>query len=110
MTRSYASYNVNVFERSSAGIPSHSRRQTRPSRPARRLYTAFPQHPKDPNALNWLFGVEQQLPGQFVTVINYSANRVNHQQAGVNFAAINENPAESVSRIFRTCLASGSCG
>ena len=26
-------------------------------------------------------------------VVNYSANRVNHQQAGVNFAAVNYNPA-----------------
>ena len=83
----YATYNVNVFQESLT-FP-----QTNPALPVgTQTVYSFPQHPKDPNALNWLVGVEQQLPAQFVTVINYSANRVNHQQAGVNFAAINENP------------------
>ena len=84
----YASYSVNVFQASfqfpSTSLPLPAGSQT--------VY-AFPQHPKDPNALNWLFGVEQQMPVQFVAVINYSANRVNHQQAGVNFASIDANPA-----------------
>jgi hypothetical protein len=83
----YASYSVNVFQESLT-IP-----QSNPALPAgTQTVYSFPHHPKDPNALNWLVGVEQQLPGQFVAVINYSANRVNHQQAGVNFAAINANP------------------
>jgi len=83
----YATYSVNVFQESLT-FP-----QSNPALPAgTQTVYSFPQHPKDPNALNWLVGVEQQLPAQFVTVINYSANRVNHQQAGVNFAAINENP------------------
>jgi hypothetical protein len=83
----YASYSVNVFQ---VGITYP---EANPALPAgTQTVYSFPHHPKDPNALNWLIGVEQQLPGQFVTVINYSANRVNHQQAGVNFAAINENP------------------
>ncbi len=84
----YASYSVNVFQ-ASFQFPS-----TNLSLPAgsQNVYS-FPQNPKDPNALNWLVGVEQQLPGQFVGVVNYSANRVNHQQAGVNFAAVNANPA-----------------
>ena len=83
----YASYSVNVFQ---VGITYP---EANPALPAgTQTVYSFPHHPKDPNALNWLIGVEQQLPGRFVTVINYSANRVNHQQAGVNFAAINENP------------------
>jgi len=83
----YASYSVNLFQENIT-YP-----EPNPALPAgTQTVYAFPQHPKDPNALNWLVGVEQQLPARFVTVINYSANRVNHQQAGVNFAAINENP------------------
>ena len=83
----YASYSVNVFQ---VGITYP---EPNPALPAgTQTVYSFPQHPKDPNALNWLVGFEQQLPARFVTVVNYSANRVNHQQAGVNFAAINENP------------------
>jgi hypothetical protein len=83
----YATYSVNLFQENIT-FP-----EPNPALPAgTQTVYSFPQHPKDPNALNWLVGVEQQLPGQFVTVINYSANRVNHQQAGVNFAAVNENP------------------
>lgn len=84
----YASYSVNVFQASfqfpSTNLPLPAGTQT--------VY-AFPRHPKDPNALNWLVGVEQQMPAQIIATINYSANRVNHQQAGVNFAAINANPS-----------------
>jgi hypothetical protein len=83
----YASYSVNLFQANfsfpSVNLPLPAGSQT--------VYQ-FPSNPKDPNALNWLFGVEQQFPGHFVTTINYSANRVNHQQAGVNFAAVNFNP------------------
>jgi hypothetical protein len=83
----YATYSVNLFQENLT-FP-----EPNPALPAgTQTVYSFPQHPKDPNALNWLVGVEQQLPARFVTVINYSANRVNHQQAGVNFAAINENP------------------
>lgn len=84
----YASYSVNVFQ-ASFKFPS----PTLALPPGSQTVYSFPTHPKDPNALNWLVGVEQQLPAQFVTVINYSANRVNHQQAGVNFASLNANPA-----------------
>jgi hypothetical protein len=89
----YASYNANVFDAFFGGYSIAFPAPNPPVPAGTQVVYAFPQHPKDPNALNWLFGVEQQLPGQFVTVINYSANRVIHQQAGVNFAAINENPA-----------------
>lgn len=84
----YASYSVNLFQASfsfpSPNLPLPAGSQT--------VYQ-FPSNPKDPNAVNWLVGVEQQLPGRFVTTLNYSANRVNHQQAGVNFAAVNLNPS-----------------
>ncbi len=89
----YASYNANVFDAFFGGYSIAFPSPNPPVAAGSQVVYAFPTHPKDPNALNWLFGVEQQLPGQTVMVINYSANRVNHQQAGVNFAAINENPA-----------------
>ena len=89
----YASYNVNVFDALFGGYSISFPAQNPPLPAGTQVLYSFPQHPKDPNALNYLFGVEQQMPAQLVAVINYSANRVNHQQAGVNFAAINENPS-----------------
>ncbi|HEX4156493.1 MAG TPA: carboxypeptidase regulatory-like domain-containing protein [Acidobacteriaceae bacterium] len=94
----YASYNVNVFTASSSlAFPAPN-----PSLLAgtQNVY-AFPTHPKDPSATNWLFGIEQQFPWQFVAVINYSANKAEHQQAGVNFAAINENPANTATSAYQ---------
>jgi hypothetical protein len=84
----YASYSVNLFQ-ASFSFPSNNL----PLPAGTQTVYQFPSHPKDPNAVNWLVGVEQQLPAHLVGVINYSANRVNHQQAGVNFAAVNYNPA-----------------
>lgn len=84
----YASYSVNLFQANFA-FPSQNLALPAGSQ----TVYQFPSNPKDPNALNWLFGVEQQLPARIVAVVNYSANRVNHQQAGVNFAALNNNPA-----------------
>jgi hypothetical protein len=50
----YASYSVNVFQESLT-IP-----QSNPALPAgTQTVYSFPHHPKDPNALNWLVGVEQ---------------------------------------------------
>ena len=53
----YASYSVNVFQAAfsfpSPNLPLPAGSQT--------VYQ-FPSNPKDPNALNYLFGVEQQLP------------------------------------------------
>lgn len=95
----YASYNVNVFDALFGGYSIAFPSPNPPVEAGTQNVYSFPTHPKDPNALNYLFGVEQQLPAQFVTVINYSANRVNHQQAGVNFAAINENPANPFSGV-----------
>ena len=99
----YASYNANVFDAFFGGYSIAFPSPNPPVSAGTQVVYSFPHSPKDPNALNWLFGVEQQLPGQFITVINYSANRVIHQQAGVNFAAINENPANpftGVSQVY----------
>jgi hypothetical protein len=65
----YASYSVNVFQ-ASFQFPSTNL----PLPPGSQTVYSFPRNPKDPNALNWLFGVEQQMPGQFIAVLNYSAN------------------------------------
>jgi hypothetical protein len=89
----YASYNVNVFNAFFGGYSIAFPSPNPALVPGTQVLYSFPRHPRDPNALNWLFGVEQQMPGQFVAILNYSANRVIHQQAGVNFAAINENPS-----------------
>ena len=88
----YASYSVNAFDAFFGGYSISYPAPNPPVSSGAQVVYSYPKHPKDPNALNWLFGVEQQLPGQFVGVVNYSANRVNHQQAGVNFAAVNVNP------------------
>lgn len=89
----YASYSANVFDALFGGYSIAFPASNPPLTAGTQVLYSFPQHPKDPNALNWLFGVEQQMPGQIIATINYSANRVNHQQAGVNFASINMNPS-----------------
>jgi Carboxypeptidase regulatory-like domain len=95
----YASYNVNLFDALFGGYSIAFPSPNPPIWPGTQNVYAFPQHPRDTNAVNWLAGVEQQLPEQFIMTLNYSANRVQHQQAGVNFAAINENPANTVTAI-----------
>lgn len=95
----YASYNVNLFDALFGGYSIAFPSPNPPIQAGTQNVYAFPQHPKDPTATNWLLGIEQQMPEQFVFVLNYSANRVQHQQAGVNFAAINENPANTVSGV-----------
>ena len=54
---------------------------------------AFPQNPKDPVATNWLFGVQQEVAHNTILTVNYVGNNVHHMQAGVDFAALNANPA-----------------
>jgi hypothetical protein len=95
----YASYNVNLFDALFGGYSIAYPSPNPPIEAGTQNVYAFPQHPHDTNAINWLFGIEQQLPMQFVLTANYSGNRVQHQQAGVNFAAINENPANTVTAI-----------
>lgn len=97
----YSSYNVNVFQAIFSNPPfSISFPSPNPALPAgTQDVTIFPTHPKDPYATNWLVGVEQQMPAHFVATINYSANNTHHMQAGVSFAAINLNPANTVTGV-----------
>ena len=83
-----ASYNVNLFQ-ATITYPSPN-----PPLPAgTQNVNAFPTHPKDQVANNWLFGIQQEIsPGTILTV-NYVGNNVHHMQAGVDFAALNANPA-----------------
>jgi len=54
---------------------------------------AFPQHPKDPVATNWLFDIQQEIARGTVLTLSYVGNNVHHMQAGVDFAGLNANPA-----------------
>ncbi len=94
----YASYSVNVFQAIFSNPPfSISYPSPTPQLPAgTQVVTIFPQHPRDPYATNWLLGLEQELPGRMIASFNYSANKTQHMQAGVSFAAINLNPANTV--------------
>ena len=103
----YASYNVNLFDAFFGGYSISFPSPNPPMTAGTQTLYSFPQHPKDPTALNWLFGVEQQLPAKFVMVMNYSANRVQHQQAGVNFAALNANPANTATGVPQKYTAYG---
>jgi len=67
----------------------------------------FPTNPRDPVSTNWLFGIEQQLAPETVLTINYTANRVQHTQAGVDFQALNMNPQSPNSNVGRPLAAKG---
>jgi hypothetical protein len=83
-----SSYNVNLFQ-ANITYPSPN-----PPLPAgTQNVNAFPQHPKDPVAANWLFGIQQEVARNTILTINYVGNNVHHMQAGVDFAALNANPA-----------------
>lgn len=58
----------------------------------------FPRNPKDPYSTNWLFGIQQEVAPNTVLTVNYTGNKVQHLQAGVDFAAINLNPANVVTQ------------
>lgn len=95
----YESYNVNVFDALFGGYSIAFPSPNPPMQAGTQVVSSFPKHPHDPTATNWLFGVEQQMPAHVVMTINYNANRVQHQQAGVNFAAINMNPSNTVTAV-----------
>lgn len=91
----FASYNVNVFQAIFAN-PPFSIAYPSPNPPliagTQNVY-AFPQHPHDPYSTNWLFGVQQEVAPETVLTVNYTGNEDHHMQAGVDFAALNANPA-----------------
>jgi len=84
----YQSYSVNVFQ-----VPL-AYPMTNPSLPAgtQNVYT-FPQNPHDPYSANWLVGIQQEVLPNTVLTVNYTANENHRQDAGVDFAAIDLNPA-----------------
>jgi hypothetical protein len=91
----YASYNVNVFQ-AIFGNPPFSIAYPSPNPPliagTQNVYV-FPQHPRDPYSTNWLFGIQQEIAPGTVLTMNYTGNEDHHMQAGVDFAALNANPA-----------------
>jgi hypothetical protein len=83
-----SSYNVNLFQ-ANITYPSPN-----PPLPAgTQNVNAFPTNPKDPVAANWLFGIQQEVARNTILTVNYVGNNVHHMQAGVDFAALNANPA-----------------
>jgi hypothetical protein len=92
-----SSYNVNVFQAIFANPPfSIDYPAPNPPLPAgTQNVNAFPQHPKDPVANNWLFDVQQEVARNTILTVSYVGNNVHHMQAGVDFAALNANPGNA---------------
>jgi Carboxypeptidase regulatory-like domain/TonB dependent receptor len=83
-----SSYSVNLFQ-AVITYPSPN-----PPLPAgTQNVNAFPSNPKDPVSTNWLFGIEQEVAPNTILTLNYVGNNAHHMQAGVDFAALNANPA-----------------
>jgi hypothetical protein len=83
-----SSYNVNLFQ-AVIDYPSPN-----PPLPAgTQNVNAFPTNPKDPVATNWLFDIQQEVARNTILTVSYVGNNVHHMQAGVDFAALNANPA-----------------
>jgi hypothetical protein len=96
-----ASYNVNVFQAIFAN-PPFSINYPSPNPPliaGTQNVNAFSRHPKDPVGTNWLFGIQQEVARNTILTINYVANNVHHMQAGVDFAALNANPANVFTQV-----------
>ncbi len=89
----YQSYSVNAFQ-APLVYP-----EANPSLPAgTQNVSIFPQHPHDPYSPNWLVGIQQQIFKDTVLTVNYTGNQNHRMQAGVDFAAINLNPANYVTQ------------
>jgi carboxypeptidase family protein/TonB-dependent receptor-like protein len=90
-----ASYNVNVFQAIFAS-PPFSIDYPSPNPPLLtgiQNVNSFPRNPKDPVSTNWLFDIQQEVARGTVLTVSYVGNNVHHMQAGVDFAALNANPA-----------------
>ncbi len=92
----FESYSVNAFQ-ATLVYP-----MANPPLPAgtQNVYV-FPQHPKDPYSINWLFGIQQEVAPKTVLSVNYTGNEDHHMQAGVDFAALNANPANALTQSGR---------
>jgi len=84
----YQSYSVNAFQVALAYPMAN------PALPAgtQNVYT-YPKDAHDPYSANWLFGIQQQILPNTVLTINYTGNEDHRQDAGIDFAALNLNPA-----------------
>ena len=83
-----SSYSVNLFQ-ADITYPAPN-----PPLPAgTQNVNAFPQNPKDQVSTNWLFGIQQEVARNTILTVNYVGNNAHHMQAGVDFAALNANPA-----------------
>jgi Carboxypeptidase regulatory-like domain/TonB dependent receptor-like, beta-barrel len=91
----YSSYNVNVFQAIFANPPFSIAYPSPnpPLPPGTQNVSIFPRNPKDPYSINWLFGIQQEIARDTVLTVNYTGNGDRHMQAGVDFAALNLNPA-----------------
>ncbi len=91
----YSNYNVNVFQAIFANPPFSIAYPSPnpPLPPGTQNVSIFPRHPEDPYSINWLFGIQRQLARGTVLTVNYTGNGDRHMQAGVDFAAVNLNPA-----------------
>ena len=89
----YQSYNVNVFQ-----VPLAYPQDNPPLPPGTQNVSIFPQHPRDPLSTNWLVGIQQQIASNTILAVNYTGNKTTHMQAGIAFAALNYNPANSVTQ------------
>ncbi len=94
-----ASYNENVFTAIFAN-PPFSIAYPAPNPPlvaGTQNVNAFPQHPRDQVASNWLFGIQQEVAHNTILTVNYVANSVHHMQAGIDFYPLNANPQNTFS-------------
>jgi Carboxypeptidase regulatory-like domain/TonB dependent receptor len=92
----YESYNVNVFQ-----APIVYPEPNPPLPAGTQNVSIFPQNPKDPYSTNWLFGIQQEVAPKTVLTLNYTGNEDHHMQAGVDFAALNLNPANVLTQSGR---------
>ncbi len=91
----YESYSVNAFELPLAYPMSN------PALPAgtQNVYM-FPSNGHDPYSANWLFGIQQEVLPSTVLTVNYTGNEDHHQDAGIDFAALNLNPANYFTQAY----------
>jgi hypothetical protein len=89
----FQSYSVNVFQ-----VPIAYPMANPPLPAGTQNVNIFPQHPRDPLSTNWLLGVQREILPNTVLSINYTGNKAQHMQAGVSFAALNLNPANTVTQ------------
>jgi hypothetical protein len=95
----YSSYSVNVFDALSGGFSIAYPSPNPPLPAGTQNVNIFPQHPHDPVSTNWLFGIQQDLGWNSLLTINYTGNRAQHMQAGVDFAAVELNPANTATSV-----------